>query len=183
MNTSGETCSQIPPRAGSSGKILVADVHRAQQTNEVKKLLQKKKTLLINVPPGCTSRVQLLDVSVNKPFKNAVKIQFEKHLQENLTMYSEGKISASERRVLLTTWVGNACDEVCSNKEMLQRSFKKCGINIKEDASENELVHIKGISEYVTLEADKEFHLDADEDNDSDEGDLEATDVEETVEK
>ena len=58
-----------PPRSGSSGKILVADVHRAQQTNEVRNLLQKKKTLLISVPPGCTSRVQLLDVSVNIPSK------------------------------------------------------------------------------------------------------------------
>lgn len=104
------------PRAGSFGKILVADVHRAQQTNEVKKLLRKKTTLLINVPPGCTSRVQPLDVSVNKPFRNVVKIQFEKHLQENLTMYVESKISVSERRILLTTWVGNAWDEVCSNK-------------------------------------------------------------------
>lgn len=36
-----------PPRANSSGKILVANVHRAQQTDEVKQLLQRKKTLLI----------------------------------------------------------------------------------------------------------------------------------------
>ena len=100
-------------------------------------------------------------------------------------MYVEGKISTSERRVLLTTWVGNAWDEVCSNKKMLQRSFKKCGINIKEDGSENTLVHIGGISEYVMPEADKEFHLDTytDEGEDSDEGDLEATDAEETDEE
>ena len=91
-----------PPQFGSSGKILVADVHRAQQTNEVKNLPQKKKTLLISVPPGCTSQVQPLDVSVNKRFKNAARIQFEKHLKENLSMYVEGKISASEHRVLLT---------------------------------------------------------------------------------
>ena len=49
-----------PPTPGSSGKILVADVHRAQQTADVKKLLQNKSTLLINAPPGCTSRVQPL---------------------------------------------------------------------------------------------------------------------------
>jgi len=47
-----------PPRSGSSGKTFVADVHRAQQTNKVKNLLQIKKALLINVPPGCTSGVQ-----------------------------------------------------------------------------------------------------------------------------
>ena len=33
-----------PPRANLSGKILVADVHRAQQTDEVRQLLQTKKT-------------------------------------------------------------------------------------------------------------------------------------------
>ena len=62
-----------PPRADLSGKILVDDVHHVEQTAEVKQFLQKRKTLLINVPPP-------LDVSVNKPLKNAVKIQFEKHL-------------------------------------------------------------------------------------------------------
>lgn len=98
-------------------------------------------------------------MSVNKPFKNAVKIQFQKHLQENLTMYVEGKISALERRVLLTKWVGNAWDEVCSNKEMRKRSFRKCGINIKEYGRENALVHIEGISEYVMPEIPPEhFH-------------------------
>ena len=99
---SGEICSRYPQRANSSDKILVADVHHAQQTDEVKQLLQRKKTLLINVPPGCTSGVQPLDVSVNKPFKDAERTQFEKHLNNNLTLYTEGKIPASEQRVLLT---------------------------------------------------------------------------------
>lgn len=35
------------PKSYSSGKILVADVHRTQQTDEVKQLLQRKKTLVI----------------------------------------------------------------------------------------------------------------------------------------
>ena len=67
--------STNPPAPGSSGKILVADVHRAQQTANVKKLLQNKSTLLINVPPGCTSQVEPLDVSINKPFKNTIREQ------------------------------------------------------------------------------------------------------------
>ena len=46
-----------PATPGSSGKVLVTDVHKAQQTNEVQHLLQKKNTVLINVPPGCTSCV------------------------------------------------------------------------------------------------------------------------------
>ena len=57
-----------PQTPGSSGKLLVADVHKAQQTDGVKEALSRRKTKLKNVPPGCTSRVQILDVSVNKPF-------------------------------------------------------------------------------------------------------------------
>ena len=49
-------------------------------------------------------------------------------------------------------------DEVCSNKEMLQRSFEKCCINIKEGGSENALVNIEGISGYIMPQADKEFY-------------------------
>ena len=48
-----------PPTPGSSGIILVAEVHRAQQTANVKKLLQNKPTLLINVPLGCTSHLNM----------------------------------------------------------------------------------------------------------------------------
>ena len=85
-----------PLTTGSTGKLLVADVHRAQQTDGIKALLKKKNTEFVNVPPGCTSRVQPLDVSFDKPFKDVVKQLFEKHLEGNLQWYTEGKISASE---------------------------------------------------------------------------------------
>lgn len=172
-----------PPRANLSGKILVADVHRAQQTDEVRQLLQRKKTLLINIPPGCTSRVQPLDVSVNKPFKDAVRTQFEKQLNGNLTLHTQGKIPASEQRVVLKRWVGNAWDHICSNTAMVKRSFKKCGINVNIDGSENALVHLEGISEYVMPEADEEFHVDTstDENETSDEENFELIDAVEAV--
>ena len=90
------------PNSWFNWKILVADVHRAQQTDGVKALLKKKNTELVTVRPGCTSRVQPLDVSFNKPFKDVVRQQFEKHLQGNLQRYTEGEINAFERRVLVT---------------------------------------------------------------------------------
>ena len=75
--TSDEWCDTFtnPATPGSSGKLLVADVHKAQQTVEVKRLLQKKNTVLANVPPGCTSRVQPLDavpsrISLENSLKN-----------------------------------------------------------------------------------------------------------------
>ena len=57
-----------PHRASSTGKILVADVHAAQQTNKaVKTALHNHNTELVDVTPGCTSRIWPLDVSINKP--------------------------------------------------------------------------------------------------------------------
>ena len=73
-----------------------------QQIDSVKELLKKHKTSLVNVPPGCTSRVQVVDV---------LKIRrslFEDNLNKNLDQYVDGKINASQRRILMTKWVGEA---------------------------------------------------------------------------
>ena len=99
-------CFFNPPANDSSWKILIGDVHGAQQTDKVKCILKKKKTDLINVPPGHTSQVQPLDVVFNKPFKDIIRRLFEQHIDENLVNCTEGKITASHERVLITNWVG-----------------------------------------------------------------------------
>ena len=65
----------------------------------------------------------------------------------------------------------------------MKRSFKKCGINVNIDGSENALVHLQGISEYVMPEAGEEFHVDTstDENHTSDEENFELIDAEEAV--
>ena len=87
---------------------MVADVHAAQQTDAVKTTLRNYNTELVNVPPGCTSIIQPLDVSINKPFKEAVKRQHEAYMSENVQLYTEWKLTASDRRALLTKRVGKA---------------------------------------------------------------------------
>ena len=79
-----------------------------QQTNNVKELLKKHITSLVNVSPGCTSRVQVVEVLMNKPFKDEVRSVFEDHLDKNLDQYVDGKINATQQRVFMTTWVGGA---------------------------------------------------------------------------
>ena len=177
-----------PHNPCSSGKILVADVHTAQQTEAVKTALGKYKTELVNVPPGCTSRVQPLDVSVNKPFKEEVKRQHEKHMSDNLQLYTESKLSAWQRRVLLTKWVREAWKEINRNKETVIRSFKKCGVSLTLDGKENDEINIEGIPDYEMPQADEidgaadvEFHSES-EDDSEDNADEEAEyEADETV--
>ena len=98
---------------------------------------EEEETDLINVPPGCTSRVQPLDVAFNKPFKDIIRRLFEQHINENLVNYTTGKITASQRRVFITKWVGTAWSEMSKKEDMISRSFKKCGITRALDVSEN----------------------------------------------
>ena len=96
--------------------------------------------------------------------------QFEKHLEENLQRYTEGKISASERRVLVTKWVD-------SNRDMVERSFKKYGISLYLDGSENGEIHIESIEEYELPTANEitEFELDSKSEIEDDEDNFEVT--------
>ena len=137
-----------PPTPSSTGKILTMDMHRAQQTDDVKTLLAKHKTSVVTIPAGCTSRIQPLDVSLNKPFKSGIRLQVEQHMHANLKQYTEGGINASARRVLMTKWIANAWHEVCNKKEMVIRSFVKCGLSVNLDGSEDDQVNIEGLPDY-----------------------------------
>ena len=118
--------------------MLVLDVHRAQKTEDIQKYLHKQcKTEPVFVPAGMTSLIQPVDVVFNAPFKAAIDAMANNHLQENLDDYVKGRISASERRVPFTKWVGKAWEEISCKKDMIIRSFKKCGISVAIDGSED----------------------------------------------
>ena len=80
------------------GKLFLKSInteHRAQQTEGVRTLLaRRKKTAFVNLPPGLTGYVQVVDVVVDKPFKYSIKS--EKHLEDHVEMYTQGKLSASD---------------------------------------------------------------------------------------
>ena len=136
-------------------------------------MLAKNKTTLINVPGGTTSRVQPLDVAINKPFKNRVRQTFEEHLHKNLPLSTEGKLTASDRRDLTTKWVGDAWSWIKEEKETIIRSFVKCGLSNKLDGSENHMVNIRGIEGYVMPKPESEFHLESDSDSSESESESE----------
>jgi hypothetical protein len=49
--------------------LLMSDQHPAHKHHNISEALGKLNTILLLLPPGETSRVQLLDIGVNKPFK------------------------------------------------------------------------------------------------------------------
>ena len=153
---------------------MIADVHRAQQTDSVKELLKKYKTSLVHVPPACTSRVQVVDVLINKPFKDEVRSLLEDHVGKIFDQYVGGKINASQRRVLMTKWVGEAWSKVGKMKDSIICSFKKCGLSVALDGSENNEVNMEGFPEYQIPSAfvlANEYVLDDDEESEKEDED------------
>ena len=99
----------------------------------------------------------------------------ERHLNENLEKYTtDGKISAPERKVLMTKWVGDAW--VNTNQDMVHRSCKKCGISLALDGSENHLLIIEKLPEYTMPEEEtgEEYQLFSDEEDDEEDDEEEA---------
>ena len=64
-----------------------------------------------------------------------------------------GRITASERRIHFTKWVGKAWEEI-SAKDMIIRSFKKCGISVAVDGSEDDQINIETLNDYIVGESD-----------------------------
>ena len=85
--------------------LLILEVHKAQKTDNVKAKFTSENTTAVYIPPGCTSAIQPLGVSVNAPFKAIVSQIANNHCAQNLSAYVQVTISAGERRVLLTRWV------------------------------------------------------------------------------
>ena len=130
--------------------MLVLDVHRAQKTDAIQKALRDScKTEPVFVPAGTTSLVQPVDVVFNAPFKAAIDTMANNHLQKNLDDYVRGKISASKRRILFTKWVGQAWEDISAKKDMVIRSFKKCGISVAIDGSEDTEINIADLEDYA----------------------------------
>lgn len=114
------------------------------------------------------SLVQPLDVSVNAEFKSIIERLQNHHMHNNISLYVEGKISASQRRVLISRWVGEAWTEVCSNKEIICHALEKCGISVPIDGSRDDRINIQGLTDYRVGPFQEEglFELDSDSDSD-----------------
>ena len=151
--------------SANNPRLIVMDVHRAQKTALVKSTLRNQHTSIAMIPPGCTSLMQPLDVVVNAPCKAKVEFYAEQHYEANISHWMNEKYTASDRRILMTKWIADAWVDIsvnnkdsivivlpvvhdsCNNCNYI-RSFKKSGITVNPDGSEDEEINIACLPNY-----------------------------------
>ena len=109
--------------------LLILDSFSAHITNDVKTSWEEINTVPIVIPGGCTSKVQPLDLCLNKPFKAFVR----KHWSEYIITQSEDVTSNKKlkppQKVDVASWVSDALIQLQDRPDMVTNSFSACGIS------------------------------------------------------
>ena len=58
--------------------------------------------------------------------------------------------------MLITKWVGQAWEELSQDKDMTIRAFRKCGVSVASDGSDDFCISIEGLSDY-TVDMDEDI--------------------------
>ena len=99
---------------------------KAHVTESTKRLATKLKTHLTVIPGGLTSQLQLLDVSVNKPFKGFVHEEWAKRIKTPTPHVTPAERVKWPSISNVCEWVKNPWQRVKS--ETIVKSLRKCGI-------------------------------------------------------
>ena len=125
-----------------SKALLVMDCFSAHCTDGIKDLLVCNNTAVAVIPGGCTSRLQPMDVSLNRPFKAVCWGKCSEFCSKWLAC-TTGPTShlktASKQEVI--EWLVSAQSHLSSHPRMIVKSFKVTGISLAMDGSEDELLH------------------------------------------
>jgi hypothetical protein len=132
--------TQRPPR------LLSLDVFSGQKTTEVINTFKSIRCTTSFIPSGTTCVIQVCDTVVNRSLKARIEELADQYIDEHEVEWVEGKYSVSQRRVLLTKWVGQAWDDMhAEDGDMIRKAFKQVGLGLPIDGSQDHEIKIKSL--------------------------------------
>lgn len=117
--------------------MLALDAFRGHLTPQVKKEVEAMNTDLVIIPGGMTSQLQVLDVVVNKPFKDHMRKKYEWMLSGNHQFTPTGKLKKPSVADL-GQWIMAAWNAI--SPESIVNGFKKCCISNAMDGTEDDIL-------------------------------------------
>jgi hypothetical protein len=124
--------------------LLSLDVFAGQKTKEVINSFKALKCTTSFIPGGTTRFVQVCDTVVNRSLKARIEELADQYIDENEKEWVEGAYSVSQRRVLLTKWVGQAWEDMhAEDGDMIRQAFVQVGLGLPIDGSRDHEIKIK----------------------------------------
>jgi len=97
--------NHLVPVLGGRPTLFALDLMGSHKTPTILNLLRQKNITPSLIPAGCTSLVQPLDVSVNKPFKDLMRDLTDERIFQLESMEAFEKWTIGDRRVITTECV------------------------------------------------------------------------------
>ena len=120
-------------------RLFAWDSFEVHMTEDVRKLLKQMNTEDALIPGQCTKYVQALDVVWNKPFKGHIMESYDEWLASGVHQYTEAGNMKPAPWHLVVEWILESWNRL--EKNLIIKSFKSCGLNLKTDGSEDHLIH------------------------------------------
>ena len=156
--------NHIKERWGEKAKVLLTadnlDAHVFKGTKEA--VAKDGRIMVLFFPPSCTEAVQPIDAGYGRSIRCSIGCQLDAWLMEgdHLEVWEKG-MTAGERRVLVSKFVAAANEEILSKDENRVSCFRRCGVLLTLDGTDDELIKPQGctklpitISECVDLTLD-----------------------------
>ena len=116
-------------------RLLVLDSYPAHRTQEVREALLECNVDVVYIPGGCTPLAQPVDVSIAKPFKDAMRDNWVTWMREDRPLTAAGNLTQPTRQDVIS-WVGRAWHSV--RPDIIVTAFKRCAISNAMDGSEDD---------------------------------------------
>ena len=121
-------------------ETCLCDSFEAHVTDTVKASFKRENTeLAVTIPGGLTSLLQLLDVSLNKPFKDGVRKKWMQWMADSIHKFTASGRQKKPSEELICSWISQVWNDIPA--EMITASFLKCGITNNLDGSQDDLVY------------------------------------------
>lgn len=126
--------------------ILLCDNVNAQISNSFKGKVGKMNGKVVHFPANCSDLIQPVDAGLGRELKRRIAIIQDAWLQSDNNFEKwEGKMTASQRRIILSKWIADAWEYVTKRMEGTLRSyFLKTGSLITANGDNDDEIHPEG---------------------------------------
>ena len=116
--------SLIPFNPEKKVSMIMMDNFAAHNVATIREKITDAGWVHLCLPPNMTSRVQLLDVAINKPFKDRMKRYYNQYMVDNIRM------NPKVTRELMGTWIADSWADI--SPRFIENGCRSIGLRVDQ---------------------------------------------------